>query len=266
MTAQPSATAPTHHHADDAGTESDAEDAPRRPEAKENSWANLLINIAIPAIIMMQLSAEDRLGPVWSLVAALLFPLSYGIWFLIRQRSFHAMSIAGLVGVLLTGGFALLELPRIWIIVKETAIPAIFGIVVLGLHLMGRPVVMWAVRKFLDWDAVLDSLETDQERQALQRRISWVNWAFAGGLFFSAVMNFILASYLLQSEPGTPEFVDELGQMTALSFPVIAVPQTILNVGLLFYLFWALKKLTGRDPTQFIRGMEAEAQTSDQRG
>ena len=49
---------------------------------------------------------------------------------------------------------------------------------------------------------------------------------------------------ILVSEPGTEAFNAELGKMSALSFPVIAVPATIVMMIALFYLFKQIKKLT----------------------
>ena len=59
-----------------------------------------------------------------------------------------------------------------------------------------------------------------------------------------AALNYGLAKYLLVSEPGTPAFAEELGKMTALSFPVIALPSTLVLVAALFYLLQGVQKLT----------------------
>ncbi|MEE2743177.1 MAG: MFS transporter, partial [Bdellovibrionota bacterium] len=67
------------------------------------------------------------------------------------------------------------------------------------------------------------------------------------GLSFilSAVLNFALAIYLLKSDPGTESFNQELGKMTALSFPVIMVPCLIVTFGAIWYLNKGIKNLTG---------------------
>ena len=60
----------------------------------------------------------------------------------------------------------------------------------------------------------------------------------------SSDLNYALAKILLTSPPGTPEYSAELGKMTGLSFPVIALPCTIVMLGALFYLVKQIEKLT----------------------
>ena len=67
----------------------------------------------------------------------------------------------------------------------------------------------------------------------------------AGSFFVSSILNFILARVILKAEPGTEAFNEQLGQMTALSFPVIAVPAVIIMIATFFYLFRQITHLTG---------------------
>lgn len=66
----------------------------------------------------------------------------------------------------------------------------------------------------------------------------------AASFLVSAILNFVLAKILIQSPSGTAEFNAELGKMTALSFPVIALPSTAIMLVALWYIFGKLKKLT----------------------
>lgn len=54
------------------------------------------------------------------------------------------------------------------------------------------------------------------------------------------------------SPPGTTAYNEELGKMTALSYPVIAVPSMILLFGAIWYLFVQMKKLTGQNIEFFL--------------
>jgi hypothetical protein len=67
----------------------------------------------------------------------------------------------------------------------------------------------------------------------------------AGSFFLSSLLNYMLATLLITAQPGTVEFNDQLGKMTALSFPVIALPAMLVLMGALFYLFRGITKLTG---------------------
>jgi hypothetical protein len=53
-----------------------------------------------------------------------------------------------------------------------------------------------------------------------------------------------LAKIILVSPPGSVELAEELGKMTALSFPVIALPCTLVLAGTMYYLLNNIQKLT----------------------
>jgi hypothetical protein len=71
--------------------------------------------------------------------------------------------------------------------------------------------------------------------------------------FFSATLNFILAKIIVQSPSGTTAFNQEIGRMTALSFPVIALPSTIILMIILFNIFNKVKKITGLTLEEIVK-------------
>ena len=78
------------------------------------------------------------------------------------------------------------------------------------------------------------------------------SYIVAGSFFLSSVLNYVLAKVILVSPPGTTEYTEELGRMTALSYPVIVIPSMIMLMGALWYLFAQIKKLTGEDLENFL--------------
>ena len=80
------------------------------PESKPSPWLELLITIAAPALVLMQLSSASRLGAAGALLLALAFPLAWGGWGLWRERKLNLMASIGVVSTLLTGGIGLLAL------------------------------------------------------------------------------------------------------------------------------------------------------------
>ena len=71
-------------------------------------------------------------------------------------------------------------------------------------------------------------------------------------------VGFCLATFsrvasLLTAEPGTVAFNEQLGKMTALSFPVIALPAMTVMMGNIFYLFRGIKSLTGLDLESIVK-------------
>ena len=104
----------------------------KKPEPKpESPVTSLLINIVIPVCILTFLSKDKYLGPVWALVIAVAFPVTHGIKTLIRERKADVLAIIGMISVLLTGIFGILELPPEWVARKEAAVPLIIGLIIL---------------------------------------------------------------------------------------------------------------------------------------
>jgi intracellular septation protein A len=229
--------------------------APAPAEKQENLLINLLCNVAAPALILAKLSSEDRLGPVWSLVVALSLPLGYGTWDLVTRRKWNFFSILGVVSVLLTGGLGLMKVDGFWFAVKEAAIPAIFGVAVIGSLRTRTPLV----RTFLYNDKVLDTGKVQAvlvERghvRTFEKLLVRATVLLAAAFFVSAVLNFVLARILLRSPSGTPEFNAELGKMTALSWPVIVLPSMAMTIGALWYLLAGIRRLTGLTLEEIFR-------------
>lgn len=208
---------------------------------------DLILNIAIPSLILMKLSDENRLGPVYALVLALAFPLCYGLWELIRARKVNFFAAIGLLNVGLTGGLGLMKAEGIWFAVKEAAVPLVFGIGVLGSLKTKTPIVRSLLlnEKVVNVPVVQERLNERQAQGNFERLMTQSTFLLAGSFFLSAVLNFTLAQVLLKSPSGTPEFNKELGQMTSLSFPVIALPCMLVTAFALWWLMRGIKQLTG---------------------
>ena len=225
------------------------------PEPRENVLLSLGINIAIPAIILMKFSGENALGPIGGLIVALAFPLTYGLVDFARRREWNIVSVLGFVSVLLTGGIGLLQLDPKWIAVKEAAVPAILGIAVVLSMRTRFPIV----RTFLYNDKIIRVQEVDEalarrgNHAAFDRTLVNASWMLAGSFFVSSVLNFVLAKLIVKSQPGTTAFNEELGRMTALSYPVIVVPSMIIMIAALWYLFNRIQRLTELDLEQILK-------------
>ena len=76
---------------------------PETTAPRENLLVNLICNIAVPTYVLTSLSKEEHLGPLWGLVLAILFPVSYGVYDFMRRRRTNFISIIGFFSVLLTG-------------------------------------------------------------------------------------------------------------------------------------------------------------------
>jgi hypothetical protein len=226
--------------------------APRKPE---NIFANLAFNIAVPAIIMGQLSSEKWLGPRWGLVVALIFPLAYGIYDFVVRRKTNFISVIGFVGVLLSGLFGILKLSGAWFAVKDAVIPSIIGLALLASMRAREPLVkaLFFNDTLMDVarvEAALRQSGHEAEFAGLLRRCTvLVSVAF----FASGALAYGLARWLLTSPGGTPEFNAQLAKMHWLSWPVITIPSMAMLMVGLWQLMNGLVRLTGLTQDEIFR-------------
>ncbi len=229
---------------------------PPEPAKRENLILNLLCNLAVPTFVLMKLSNEDRLGPQWGMVVALMFPLGYGIYDLIKRRKANLFSIVGIASVLLTGTMNQMKADGLWFAVKEAAIPTLFGAAVLISMRTKRPLV----RELLWNDQVINTARVDSvltekgQHGELDQLLRRASFGLASSFLLSAVLNFGLARYLLQSPAGTPEFNAELGKMNGLSLPVIMLPTMIVTMFVFWKLMTGLTRITGLEIDEIFHG------------
>lgn len=223
------------------------------PERKENGFLNLLINVIIPSVILMKLSKPEHLGQVNSLILALIFPIGYGLWDFITHRKFNFISALGLLSVLLTGGIGLFELDKKWMVIKETSIPLIIGIVVFGSQYTKYPLVRTFLKQIFDIEKIDAEFEKVGKKDLFEEKVATSGIWLSSTFFISAALNYILAVRILKGEPGSVEFNESLGEMTALSFPVISIPMMIIVGFIFFHLIKLIKSNTNMELEEYIK-------------
>lgn len=216
-------------------------------EHKPRPLIDLLVSIIIPSIILMKFSGENDLGAAGALITALAFPLGWGIFELIKYRKFNFIALLGLISVLLTGGIGLFELDNKWLAIKEAAVPSIIGLVVLGSTFTRFPLVKTLLfnPKVMNVEKIKQQLEEKNSTAEFENRMMKANYLFAGTFLFSAIMNFILAKWIVTSPSGSTAFNEELGQLTLYSYPMIAIPSMIMMMAIFYYLWRTIHGLTG---------------------
>lgn len=225
------------------------------PNSRPNPLIDLLISIVIPAVILMKFSGDQHLGAVWGLVIALAFPLVWGVIDLGRRRKVNAIAVLGLISVLLTGGIGLLELETKWLAVKEAAVPGVIGIAVLISLRTRYPLVKTLLYNpaILDVERVQHALDARGNRAVFDKRLETATYLLSATFFFSAVMNYVLATWIVTSPAGTEAFNAELGRLTLVSYPMIALPSMVMMVGILFFLVRAIRHLSGLSLEEVIK-------------
>lgn len=227
-----------------------AETASKASPKKENMLVNIVVNIVIPTLILMKLSGDEHLGSKLALIVALLFPIGYGIKDFFDRGKVNIFSALGVISIVLTGGISLLELDPAYIAIKEAAIPGILGLATLITVKTRFPLVKVFLYndKIMQVDKIADALAERSAEAAFEHSLRVASLLVAVSFFVSSFLNYVLAWWLLllpNLQPNTEAYNEALGKMTALSFPVIAVPATLVMMAALFYLFRSIKKLTG---------------------
>jgi len=214
---------------------------------KNNVLANILINFVIPFFILSNKHSQELLGPVYGLIIALAFPFCYGLYDFFINKDVNAISVLGVISISLTGVFGLMELPAEWIAVKEMSVPLIIGIFIAATANSKKPVLkrIFFNDLILKIDLLESKLKEKNEMKNYQLLLKKSSYYIAGSFLLSAILNYGLAKYLLKSAPGTLAYNEEIGQMSVLSFPVIAIPCTIIMVWVFWYILKELQKLTG---------------------
>jgi hypothetical protein len=160
------------------------------------------------------------------------------------------------VSTLLTGGIGLLALDARWLAVKEAAVPGLIGIIILGSAWTASPLIRLLVfnASLFDVERVTAALKAKGSTVAFEQRLRQGTVLLAGTFFFSAVANYVLARWVVTSPAGTEAFNQELGRLTLLSYPVIAIPSTLMMMGLLFWLAREARRLTGLPMGEMLHG------------
>ncbi len=223
---------------------------------KPNPLIEIAVTIIVPALILMKLSSEKGLGTLGALLLALAFPLAWGLWDGWRRRKLNWLSVLGVISTLLTGGIGFLALDAQWLAVKEAAVPGLIGIVILFSAWTRSPLIRMLVfnATLFDVDRVHKALEERQNVPAFEQQLRAGTILLAGTFFFSAVANYMLARYVVHSPAGTPAFNEELGRLTLLSYPIIAIPSMLMMMGLMFWLARGAKSLTGLELGDMMQG------------
>ncbi|MGV8843148.1 MAG: VC0807 family protein [Pseudomonas sp.] len=217
------------------------------PAHKPRPLIDLLVSILLPSWILMKFSAEQDLGPDGALLVALAFPLAWGGFELLKYRKFNFIALLGLISVLLTGGIGLLKLDAQWLAIKEAAVPGLIGIVVLVSTRTRYPLIRTLLfnKAVLNVQKIQQQLEHKGNSELFEESLLRATYWLSGTFFFSAGMNYVLAKWIVSSPAGSAAFNEELGRLTLVSYPMIAIPSMLMMMAILYFLWRTIHGLTG---------------------
>ncbi len=142
-----------------------------------------------------------------------------------------------------------------WIAIKEAAIPAFIGIAILVSTQTRSPLFKLLIYnpKIMDIDTIKQKLIERKNTETFEKRLLLATYMLGGTFFFSAIMNFTLAKWIVTSPSGSNTFNEELGQLALYSYPVIAIPSMIMMMFIFYYLLRSINNMTGLSINEVLR-------------
>lgn len=217
-------------------------------------WFNLILDIVLPVLILNKLSPHlGEKGPLLALLLAISLPFGHGLYDFYKEKKINWMSLLGLLNVLLTGGFALLELEGFWFAVKEASFPALIGTFVFFSAFTKRPLFSFFLNQpgLFSMGLIEQRLNEYSNEKAYNELIKRCTLFFSGTFFLSAVLNFALAIRIFKSIPldlsenERAEMLNsQIADMTWMGYVVIALPLMVITTSLFYYCLRSLSKLT----------------------
>jgi intracellular septation protein A len=229
---------------------------------QENFLANLAFNVVLPVVILRQLGkrlGDD--GPAIALVVALAFPIAYGLRDFLKRRKVNVFSVIGFIGVLLTGGFGLLQLSPEWFVWKEAGVPLAIGLIVLGSCVTRNPLCRMVFHNpnLLQLERIEKKVPADDPRWLPVWRQTTV--ILAGSFFLSAVLNYLLARRVFTgidptlAEAAKAELLNEqIATMTWQGYVIIMLPCMVCMIGALLWMMRGIRNLTGLNTDEILVG------------
>ena len=205
------------------------------------SLFELAVTIVIPTWIMIKMSSADKLGAINSLIVALLFPFLYGLFKLIQEKKVNFIAVIGIISICLTGGIGVLKINTFWVPIKEAAIPLMIGVAVVVTKKSKFSLGRLLANGLLNQEIVDQKTSVPKIKQSYNRILENGTLIIASSFLLSTVLNFVLAKLIVTSPSGSEAFTQEIGKLTALSFPVISIPCMIVTVLAFMYM---IKKIT----------------------
>jgi len=238
-------------HTDNTASQNPSKHQPR-------PMIDLLVSIVVPSLILMKFSADDALGARNALIVALALPISWGVYELARFRKFNLIALLGLISVMLTGGIGLLQLSPQWLAIKEAAVPGLIGIAVLISTFTRYPLIrtMLYNPSIMNVELISHRLNELGHHAVFEARLLNASYLLSATFLFSSVTNYFLAQWIVTSPAGSAAFNEELGQMTLLSYPMIAIPSMLMMLGIIYYLWRTLHDMTGLQLEDVLRSRE----------
>ena len=246
--------------------------ASKAATAQENPFADIIINVLVPVLVLSYLSKEGdelwHVGPMWAMIVALAIPIGYGLWHYFKYRQMNVFSLVGLFSVVLTGaitiylwsgGASVRKNAALLFGIKEAVQPLVLGSLFLITHKMSKPLFNVFVYNDTIFDlSTIEAAIAERGTETEHKRLLWkATLLFFGSFLVSSVLNLGLAFYFLGDlDPLSADWRElynsDVAKITGWGFVVIGVPIIVVGGCILWYLVTGLKRLTGLETEMIL--------------
>ena len=240
---------------------------------QENPFADIIINVLVPVLVLSYLSKEGdelwHVGPMWAMFVALAIPIGYGLWHYFKYRRMNVFSLVGLFSVVLTGaitiylwsgGASVRKNAALLFGIKEAVQPLVLGSLLLITHKMSKPLFNVFVYNDTIFDlSKIEAAIAERGTETEHKRLLWkATLLFFGSFLISSVLNLGLAFYFLGDlDPLSADWRElynsDVAKITGWGFVVIGVPIIVVGGCILWYLVTGLKRLTGLETEMILQ-------------
>ena len=188
---------------------------------------------------------------------ALIFPLAYFIYDFINRKNINLISILGFINILLTGGIGVfgskLGLTKNWFILKEGLLPLVIGLSLFLMSIFKKESFynIFLNEMMFQKDKIINSID-DNLKSEFEMVLKVTGYYFISGFVVSSIIQFILASMIVVSNPGETSFNEEVSTMTWVSYIAVLLPTMIILGKGFMGLISGIERSTGMKKEEFL--------------
>ncbi len=213
----------------------------KKKSQNNNIFLDLIFSILIPSLLLTR-GADyfPNLTAIELFLVALSIPILYGFYDFITNKHFNVISLAGLLNVTLTGGIGLFQASKIIIVIKEAGFPLVLGILMVVFNSRLQGFIKNQAEEILNIALIISK----SSKVFFDNWVKWISRQIPYTFFLSSILNGIMTIIVIQSQPGTQTFNEEIAKLLVWGFLGVAIPCMIITIGIMIVGFKKLQKET----------------------
>lgn len=213
----------------------------KKKSQNNNLFLDLIFSILVPSLLLTKgANYFPNLSAIELFLLALSIPILYGIYDFITNKHFNVISLAGLLNVTLTGGVGLFQASKLIIVIKEAGFPLILGLLMIIFNSRLQEFIKNQAEEILNVTLIISK----SSKIFFNNWVKWISKQIPYTFFLSSILNGIMTIIIIQSQPGTQSFNEEIAKLLIWGFLGVAIPCMIVTIAIMIVGFKKLQKKT----------------------